>query len=197
MLKLALALAFVAAHAVPAAAAAAPPAGMQECPGFTLSASMQAVDVFVEDAAALPCAEVEPLTRRALRTATYQSGAWLLGGGDAGCGIAPGERAATLSVRCRTATYSGATVRLRKLPGRRCAPTHYIEGVARRWVLRGVRCAARKRLMHSALGRTARTGPHAVTRADGLWCAGRGQFTSRWTCGAPDGRAGRFMIKGS
>ena len=102
-------------------------------------------------------------------------------------------------MRCRTATYSGATVRLRKRPGRRCAPTHYIEGVAFRWVLRGVRCAARKRIMNSTLSRSAQSddGEHSITRSDGLWCAGRGAFTSWWTCGALDGRAGRFKIKGS
>jgi hypothetical protein len=173
-------------------------AGSAACPGFTLGPLMTASDVFVEDSAAVPCADVESLVGQALRDAEYDAGAWLLGGGDVGCGISPAPERATLRVRCTTASYLGADVTLQAASGKRCRPTHYGDGEVRGYVLRDIRCAQRKRLIKRVLaGRHAAEGDRAITRVRGMWCYGRGSVpTTRWICAAGDGRAARFVIRG-
>ena len=199
MLKLlSLALAGLALLAAPAAGQVDAPAGSVGCPGFTVGSLMTASDVFVEDSAAVPCPDVEALVRQALRDAEYESGSWLLGGGDVGCGISPAPQRATLRVRCSAATYLGADVRLRSAAGKRCRPTLYGDGQVRGYVLRELRCAERKRLIKRVLaGRHAGEGDRAITRIKGMWCSGRGNVpTTRWICAAADGRAARFVIRG-
>jgi hypothetical protein len=202
MLKLtALTLAAFALLATPAGAQVAPPpAGSTDCPDFAIGSRLTGTQAFVEDVAAMPCEQVAPLIRRALREAEFDAGAWVLGGGDAGCGVAPAAHAG-LSVRCSAATYMGAVIELRgPNTGKRCAPTHWSEGVARAYVLRGIPCAKRKRFMRAALNRAAVGDGYEITRVDGVWCSGlqiADVFHVRWTCAAPDGRAARFVTKGS
>jgi hypothetical protein len=202
MLKLtALTLCAFAMLAAPAVAQVGPPPpGSTDCPDFAIGDRLTATGAFVEDVGAMPCEQVEPLVRQALREAEYQSGAWLLGGGDAGCGVSPGGKA-QLIVRCMTASYAGAVIRLRgPKGGRRCAPTHWVEGIARSYVLRGIPCAKRKRFMKATLSRVAIGDGFEITRVNGVWCSGRqinDVFFVRWTCAAPDGRGARFVTKGS
>jgi hypothetical protein len=197
----ALALAAFTVLAAPAGAqVGSPPPGSTACPDFAIGKRLIATGAFVEDVAAMPCEQVEPTVRRALREAGYQSGAWLLGGGDAGCGVSPAGDA-RIGVRCTVSTYLGAVIRVRgPRTGKRCPPTRYVEGIARSYVLRRVPCSKRKRFMNAALSRVAVADGYEITRVDGIWCSGRqiaGVFHTRWTCAAPDGRAARFVVKGS